>query len=148
MKNVLLILVGLSLVMSCKKEAEVKVDACMNAGATDVSTAEKLLVGIWQLKYSRGWTYSEDVPSVVLNFRDNKQVTVSKNNQVIYKGVYGIRSSNQSLFLMDSSGKYQYRGTDYLTGQIQVCEQNLIIDQGSAADWPIYGYTRKDTLQK
>lgn len=144
MKKILLFVLAAALVTSCKKKENIQAEDCIEAGATRMKTAGKLILGTWQLKSSRGWTYSEDVPLVLLTFESDRQVTVTKDNQVIYKGPYGIRESNQSLFLTDSSGKDQYGGTAYLTGQLRVCEQSLTIDQGSPADWPIYGYIRKD----
>lgn len=146
MKKILLFLLGVTLIMSCKKKEDMIAEDCMKTGSADPQIAQNLILGTWQLKSSQGWMYSEDVPLVVLTFEENKQVTVSKDNQVVYKGLYGIRESNQSLFLTDSSGKDQYGGTAYLTGQLKVCEQSLSIDQGSPADWPIYNYVRKDLL--
>ncbi len=151
MKKILVITLAALMLGSCKKSADnMPADNfdCVKRGGELKSRAalEFQIVGIWKLVKISAMIPNPPVPNVSITFTSASQVQISKNDKLIYNGKYEwteIVAPNETIYLLDiKSWNYQTLGDNYIRGSIRMCNTQLMVDDGMAADGPGYYFVK------
>ena len=151
MKNLLFLLIAIFLWSACKKSSDNSPDLdfdCVIHGdyLKTRASIELQIMGIWQLKKVSAMIPNPPVPNVSVIFLPASQVQIAKDDKLIYKGAYELKENispiDTTYWVNIPSWNYQTMGDNYVRGTIRMCNTQLLIDDGMAADGPGYYYTK------
>lgn len=151
MKQLFIIAFVVLLFGACKKKAdnmpEDNFDCVRNGGTLKGKAAmEFQIVGIWKLKKVSAMIPNPPVPNVSITFTSASQVQIAKDDKLLYKGPFEwqeIDSLTETFQILNiKSWDYQTLGDNYIRGAIRMCNTQLLIDDGMAADGPGYFFVK------
>lgn len=151
MKQLFIIAFVILLFGACKKTADNMPEDnfdCVKSGGTLKGKAamEFQIVGIWKLKKVSAMIPNPPVPNVSITFTSASQVQIAKDDKLLYSGQYEWTERifpTETIYSLDiKSWNYQTLGDNYIRGAIRMCNTQLFIDDGMAADGPGYFFVK------
>lgn len=134
MKSTIVIFISIALLSACKKEnsdTPLTLSDCHNAMKWDSISFRNHLINKWQLKRQLcNFPYSDDriVDKIVLNFKNNDTVEITKNSILIEKSAWHLKVlniDNDKLYLIETDSLIK---TFPLWSGTLMCESQLSFD--------------------
>ncbi|UBM58301.1 hypothetical protein LAG90_15970 [Marinilongibacter aquaticus] len=114
----------------------------------DLALAQSTIVGKWQMRMIISMAPLEKIDNIQIEFLEDGGVKVYLDNELQYTDAYSVVEGENTLneislrILTDSMEIGEQKDYDIVNGDLRLCDNELMIDQGMAFDAPAFVFKR------